>query len=62
MDIAEVQREIERRILPLANKIKLSDEMRNRIKTPSEEEVKIMINDVLNEMHSKRSHVKPNER
>jgi len=62
MGMAEMQREMERRILPLANKIKLSEEMQDRIKEPSEEEVKIMITEVLNEIHSKRSGVKPNER
>jgi hypothetical protein len=61
MGMAEVQREMERRILPLANKIKLSDEMRDRIKDPSEEDVKMMIDEVLNEIHSKRSNVKPEE-
>jgi hypothetical protein len=61
MGMAEMQLEMERRLLPLANKIKLSDEMRNRM-DPSEEDVKIMINEVLNEIHSRRSHVKPNER
>jgi hypothetical protein len=60
MGMTEVQREMERRILPLTKKIKLSDEMRDRIKDPSEEDVKIMINEVLNEIHSKRSDVKPN--
>jgi hypothetical protein len=62
MGLAETQREMERRILPLASKIKLSDEMRDRIKDPSEEEVKMMIDEVLNEIHSKESHVKPGER
>jgi uncharacterized membrane protein YhaH (DUF805 family) len=60
MGMAETQREIEKRVLPLADKIKLSDEMRNRM-DPSEEDVKVMIDEVLNEIHSKRSHVKPDE-
>jgi hypothetical protein len=55
MGMAEMQREMERRILPLANKIKLSDEMRERM-DPSEEDVKIMIDEVLNEIRPKRSH------
>ena len=39
--MAEMQREIEKRVLPLANKIKLSDEMRSRMDTdPDEEDVK----------------------
>jgi hypothetical protein len=61
MGMAEMQREMERRILPLANKIELSDEMRVRM-DPSEEDVKIMIKEVLNEIHSKRSGVKPGNR
>ena len=58
MGMAEMQREMERRVLPLTNKIELSDEMRNRV-DPSEEDVKIIINEVLNEIQSKRSHIKP---
>jgi hypothetical protein len=56
MGMAEMQRELERRILPLANKIKLSDQMRDRM-DPSEEDVKIMIDEVLNEIRPKRSHI-----
>jgi hypothetical protein len=60
--MAETQREIEKRVLPLANKIKLSDEMRRHMDTdPDEEDVKTMIEDVLNEIH-KGSHIKPGER
>ena len=58
MGMAEMQREMERRILPLANKIKLSEEMRIRV-DPSQEDVKIMISEVLNEIHYKRSHKMP---
>ena len=58
--MAEVQRELEKRVLPLANKIKLSDEMKDYV-DPSNEDVKIMINEVLNEIHSKRSDIKPAE-
>jgi hypothetical protein len=61
MGLAETQREMERRILPLASKIKLSDEMREHM-DPTEEDVKMMIDEVLNEIHSKESHVKPGER
>lgn len=61
MGMAEIQREMERRILPLANKIKLSDGMRNRM-DPSEDDVKMMIDEVLTEIHSTRSHIKPNWR
>jgi hypothetical protein len=59
MGMAEMQRELERRILPMANKIKLSEEMRDRIRDPSEEEVKIIINDVLNEIHNMKSGANP---
>jgi hypothetical protein len=58
MGMAEMQREMERRILPLANKIKLLDEMRERM-NPSDEDVKIMIEEVLNEIRSKRTYIKP---
>jgi hypothetical protein len=57
MGIAEVQREMEAKVLPFAAKIKLSDEMRGRM-DPSEEDIKIMINEVLNELHSKSSNEK----
>jgi hypothetical protein len=55
MGMAEMQRELERRVRPLMEKVRLSDEMRDRIKDPSEEEVKAMINDVLNELHAGKS-------
>jgi hypothetical protein len=48
---------MEMKVLPLANKIKLTDEMREHM-DPSEEDVKIMINEVLTEIQSKRSHIK----
>ena len=44
MGLAEVQREMERRILPLVNKMNLSDEMRESM-DPSEEDVKTMIDE-----------------
>ena len=60
--MAETQREIEKRVLPLANKIKLSDEMRSRMDPdPDKEDVKTMIYEVLNEIH-KGSHIKPGHR
>src|ERR687889_1810966 len=60
--MAEMQREIEKRVIPLANKIKLSDEMRSRMDPdPDEEDVKTMIDEVLNEIH-KGSHIKPGHR
>jgi hypothetical protein len=60
--MAEMQREIQKRVLPLANKIKLSDEMRSHMDPdPDEEDVKTMIYEVLNEIH-KGSHIKPGHR
>jgi hypothetical protein len=60
--MAEMQREIEKRVLPLANKIKLSDEMRSHMDTdPDEEDVKLMIEEVLNEIQ-RGSHIKRGER
>jgi hypothetical protein len=60
--MAETQREIEKRVLPLANKIKLSDEMRRHMDTdPDKEDVKLMIEEVLNEIQ-KGSHIKPGEK
>jgi hypothetical protein len=51
--MAELQRELEKRILPLAHKLELSDEMKDHV-DPSDEDVKIMIDEVMNEIHSKR--------
>jgi hypothetical protein len=60
--LAETQREIENRVLSLADKIKLSDEMRNLMDTdPDKEDVKLMIEEVLNEIQ-KGSHIKRGER
>ena len=60
--MAEMQREIEKRVLPLASKIKLSDEMKNLMDTdPDEEDVKLMIEEILNEIQ-KGSHIKRGER
>lgn len=60
MGLAEMQREMERRVMPLVNKIKLSDEIRTSM-DPDEQDVRTMINDVLNELHSKGSYIKPDE-
>jgi hypothetical protein len=60
MGIAERQREIERKVIPLTNKIQLADDMRDYV-DPSEEDVKIMISDVLNEIQSKRSNIKSDD-
>ncbi len=54
MGMAEMQREMERRILPVVDKVKLSDEVRQRTDLDMED-AKIMIREVLNEIHSKRS-------
>jgi len=59
--MAEVQREMERKVIPLTNKFNVADDMRDHI-DPTEEDVKIMISEVLNEIESKGSHIKPNEK
>ena len=51
MGIAEIQRNIERKVLPHANKIILSDEMKYHM-DPSDEEIKAMISEVLSEIKS----------
>jgi hypothetical protein len=56
MGRAEMQREIENRVRTTLDKVKLSNEV--KYFTPDEEDVKVMIEDVLNEVHSKRSHDK----
>jgi hypothetical protein len=48
--MAEMQREVENRVLPLVDKITLSEDMRARM-DPSEEDVKAMIKEVLEEIH-----------
>jgi hypothetical protein len=58
MGMAEMQREMERKVIPLTNKIQLADDMRDYL-DPSGEDVKIMISEVLNEIRSKRSGIKP---
>jgi len=50
MGTAEMQYEIERRILPLVKKIELSDDMRDQM-DPSDEDVRLMIDEILKEMH-----------
>lgn len=59
--MAEMQREMERKILPLADKIKLSEEMRIRV-DPDKEDVKIMISEVLTELYSRKSNFKASDR
>ncbi len=54
MGIAEIQRNIERKVLPHANKIILSDEMKYHM-DPSDEEIKAMISEVLSEIKSVRT-------
>lgn len=55
--MAEMQREIERKILPLHQKIDAFEE-RKGIAEFDEAEIKMVINDVINELHSKKSDVK----
>jgi hypothetical protein len=50
--MAEMQLEMEKKVLPLVSK---ADDIRSM--EPDEEDVKTMINDVLNELYSKRSHI-----
>ena len=56
--LAEMQRQMERKILPIAKKIKLSDEMKDHMDL-SEEDVKIMIDEILKEMQNTSSNIKP---
>lgn len=61
MGFAEMQREIEKRVVGVFNKIKsseLQDEMKVEIE-PNEEEVQTMIDEVLKEVHSKLPRPKP---
>jgi hypothetical protein len=58
--MAEMQREMEKKILPLYDKVDSSDEMRTHTDI-DEEDVKTMINNVLNELGSKRSDAKRKE-
>jgi hypothetical protein len=57
MGIAEMQRELQKKVLFISDKTKLWEEMGESTE-PSEEEVKVMIEEVLNEIHSKRSDIK----
>ncbi len=59
--LAEMQRQMERRLLPIAKKIKLSDAMKDHM-DPSEEDVKIMIDEILKEIQNTSSNIKPDER
>ena len=51
MGSAEIQREIERRILPLADKVKMSTEIGYANMDMDREDLKMLIDDVLNEVH-----------
>jgi hypothetical protein len=55
MGMAEMQKEIEMRVLAVVDKIKLTDQPRDRDKDPDDEDVKMMIDEVLKEVHSKKS-------
>jgi hypothetical protein len=59
MGLAEMQREVQKRILIALEKVKsakMSDEMEVRM-DPEEEDVKLMIEEVLKEVHSKGHHI-----
>ena len=51
MGSAEMQREIERRILPLADKVKMSTDIEYANLDMDREELKMLIDDVLNEVY-----------
>jgi hypothetical protein len=53
MGYAEMEREIESKILPLSTRIKLAEDMRIHI-DPSPEDVKLTIEEVLTELHGSR--------
>jgi hypothetical protein len=55
LGMAEMQREVEIRVLEVVDKIKLTDQPRDRDMDPDDEDVKMMINEVLKEVHSKKS-------
>ena len=57
LGIAEMQREIERKVIPLSNKTELAGYMKDYV-DPSQEDVKIMISEALNEIQSIRSYIK----
>ena len=51
MGSAEMQREIERRVLPLANKVKMSTDIEYTNLDMDREDLKMLIDDVLKEVH-----------
>jgi hypothetical protein len=51
---------MERKVIPLTNKIQLADDLRHYVDL-SGEDMKIMISEVLNEIQYKRSHIKPDD-
>ena len=55
-----MQREIERKVIPLSNKIELAGYMKDYV-DPSQEDVKIMISESLNEIQSNRSYIKSDD-
>ena len=57
LGIAEMEQEIERKVIPLSNKIELAGYMKDYV-DPSPEDVKIMISEALNEIQSNRSYIK----
>jgi hypothetical protein len=61
MGLAEMERELQKKVLSITEKTKSWDEMRVSTE-PDEENVKMMIDEVLREIHSKRSDLKSGER
>jgi hypothetical protein len=57
LGLAELQREIERKVIPLNNKIELAGYMKDYV-DPSQEDVKIIISEALNEIQSSRLYTK----
>jgi hypothetical protein len=60
MGLAEMQGDIERKILPLVNRIDSVDETRGYTE-PNEEDVKLMIKEVLEEIRSVQPNIKSGE-
>ena len=58
---AELQQNIERKVIPLAHKISMSDNTNYRL-DPNDEEIKTMISEVLDELKSIRTKKKPLDR
>ncbi len=57
LGLAEMQREIESKVIPLNNKIELAGYMKDYV-DPSQEDVKIIISEALTEIQFSKSHTK----